>query len=128
MTAAQRTGEHQIGRRSRRVDKVTRILDDDIRLVAISGQLVRNLREQIVDDAHYPRRAVVSLRRGPFLDLSLSHPKDCARRQLLVASTERARLSRAANFFRVKLSGLSIDVVAPAKRERKALAAHIDNI
>src|ERR1700685_1917589 len=102
MTAAQRPGEHQIGRRSRRVDKVTRILDDDIRLVAISGQLLRNSREQIVDDAHYPRRAVVGIRPGALRDLSLSHPKDFARRQLLVARTERARLSRAANFFRVK--------------------------
>src|SRR5271154_4903335 len=128
MAATQRTGEHQIGRRSRRVDKVTRIFDHDIRLVAISGQLRRNSREQIVDDAHYPGVAVVSLRAGPFRDLSLSQPKDFASRHLLVAGTEWARLGRARDFFRIKRSRISLDVVATAERERKALAAHIDNV
>src|SRR5271167_4036465 len=126
MAAAQRTGEHQIGRRSRLVDKVTRIFDDDIRLVAISGELRWNSREQIVDDAHDPRIAVVSLRAGPFRDLSLSQPKDFTRRHLLVAGTERARLGRATDFFRIELPRVSIDVVATAERERKALAANID--
>src|ERR1017187_4489214 len=37
ITAAQRAGKHQIGVRSRRVDKMTRIFDHDVRLVAISS-------------------------------------------------------------------------------------------
>ena len=63
MPAAQRAGKHQIGLRSRRVDKMTRIFDHDVRLVAISGQLRGNSREEIVDHAHDPTRAVGSLRR-----------------------------------------------------------------
>ena len=89
MTAAQRAGKHQIGRRSRRVDKMTRIFDHDVRLVAISGQLRGNSRKQIVDYAHDPTRAVGSLRPVPFGDFIRSDPKDLARRKPFVAHTER---------------------------------------
>ena len=53
MSLAERAGENQICLRARRLNKVPRIFDDDVRLVAISGQFRRYAREQVVEDADY---------------------------------------------------------------------------
>src|SRR5208282_4059391 len=128
MPAAQRSRENQIGGRSRSVDKMPRILDDDIRLVAISGQFGRDTREKIVYDAHDPSRAILTLRAGPFGDFVARHPEKFARRHAFVARTEWARLGRVANRLGTQTRRIGNGILAAAEREREALAAHIDNV
>src|ERR1035437_8039164 len=53
---AQNSSVCEIGMRARRLNEVAGILDYDIRFVAIAGQLGRNSREQIIDNADDPSR------------------------------------------------------------------------
>src|ERR1700674_4995715 len=110
MAFAERTGENQIGLRARRLNKVPRIFDDDVRLVAIPGELGRNPREQVVEHAHDPRR-VENSSTGPFGNLCAGKSKNFASRELFIAGAERASSSREANLFGIETQWVEVGVL-----------------
>src|ERR1700716_3346290 len=111
MALSECAGENQICLRAWRLDKVSRILDDDVRLVAISGELGRNSREQIVEHAHDPRRVEHSSA-GPFGNLGWCESKNFTSRELFIARTERACRGREANLFGIETRWIEVGVLA----------------
>src|SRR5690349_2936302 len=127
MALAERAGKNQIRLRARGLDKVTRIFDDYVRLVAISGELSGNPWEQVVEHAHHPR-GVEHSSAGPFGNLGGGESKNFASREFFVAGTERARRSREANFFGIETRWVEVGVLAAAEGKGKTLAANVDDV
>ena len=128
MLLAQNSGVCEIGMRARRLDEVAGILDDDIRFVAIAGQLGGNSREQIIDDADDPSRIAYRAVALPMRHLVARQSKNFRSGLVFVAGAERTGRDRVPNRGFVEGAGVGRMMLAAAERERETLPAQIDDV
>src|SRR6266851_3977353 len=110
------------------IGEVARVLDHDIRLVAVASQLFGNPWEQVVEDPNDPFRVRDRMGAAPAWELLARHAHQFGGCLGFIAGTKRASCYRVLQRLWIGRWRIRSQFLAATERKSEALTAHIDDV